>query len=127
VVIVEDSADERVTLQLVLERAGHEVHAHADGAGGLDAIRRLRPDVAIVDIGLPLLDGCALAQNVRSAGLRTFLVALSGYGLGEDRARALAAGFDVHLAKPPLIPELLALVAEAPDAPLAEAALRSSG
>ena len=115
VVIVEDSPDERVTLKLLLEGAGHAVHAESDGAGGLDAILRLRPDVAIVDIGLPSLDGCGLAEQLRAEGVRIPLVALSGYGLGEDRERALAAGFDIHLTKPPQIPLLLKLIAEAPE------------
>jgi CheY-like chemotaxis protein len=69
--------------------------------------------VALVDIGLPGLDGYRLAQRLRSAGLKTFLVALTGYGLGEDKNRARDAGFDAHLTKPPPMAYLLKLVAEA--------------
>jgi diguanylate cyclase len=114
VVIVEDAPDARLSLQLVLENAGHEVHAAEDGPSGFDAIVRLRPDVAFIDIGLPGLDGCRLAERLRASGVRTCLVALTGYGLDEDRQRTRDAGFDSHLAKPPQIPQLLKLVADAP-------------
>ncbi len=113
VVIVEDAHDTRVSLQKVLELQGHEVHTAADGPSGLDAILQLRPDVALVDIGLPGLDGYQLAGQLRAAGVQTYLVALTGYGLAEDQQRAREAGFDAHLTKPPLMPQLLKLVAEA--------------
>jgi NO-binding membrane sensor protein with MHYT domain/CheY-like chemotaxis protein len=113
VVIVEDSQDTRLSLQKVLESEGHTVHTASDGPSGLDTILHVRPDVALVDIGLPGLDGYRLAQRLRSAGLKTFLVALTGYGLGEDKNRARDAGFDAHLTKPPPMAYLLKLVAEA--------------
>jgi CheY-like chemotaxis protein len=115
VVIVEDSQDERLSLQKVLETEGHVVHTASDGPGGLETIMRLRPDVALIDIGLPGLDGYRLAERLRSAGLGTFLVALTGYGLGEDKIRAREAGFDAHLTKPPVMAHLLKLVSEAAD------------
>jgi CheY-like chemotaxis protein len=113
VVIVEDSEDTRVSLQKVLEQEGHTVHTAADGPSGFDVIAQVRPDVALIDIGLPGLDGYDLAQRVRSTGLRTYLIALTGYGLAEDRRRALASGFDAHMTKPPQMDRLLALVASA--------------
>jgi CheY-like chemotaxis protein len=113
VVIVEDSEDARVTLQRILEREGHTVHTAADGKSGFEVIAHLRPDVALIDIGLPGLDGYRLAEQLRSTGLRTFLIALTGYGLAEDRSRAHDAGFDAHLTKPPPMDRLLALVAAA--------------
>jgi CheY-like chemotaxis protein len=113
VVIVEDSEDTRVSLQKVLEQEGHTVHTAADGPSGFDVIAKVRPDVALIDIGLPGLDGYDLAQRVRSTGLRTYLIALTGYGLAEDRRRALASGFDAHMTKPPQMDRLLALVASA--------------
>jgi CheY-like chemotaxis protein len=113
VVIVEDSQDTRLSLQKVLESEGHTVHTASDGPSGLDTILQVQPDVALVDIGLPGLDGYRLAQRLRSAGLKTFLVALTGYGLGEDKHRARDAGFDAHLTKPPPMAYLLKLVAEA--------------
>ena len=110
VVIVEDSADARLSLQRILEREGHTVHTAADGPSGLDAIAHLRPDVALIDIGLPGLDGYRLAEQLRSTGQRTYLIALTGYGLAEDRSRAQAAGFHAHMTKPPAMDRLLALV-----------------
>jgi NO-binding membrane sensor protein with MHYT domain/CheY-like chemotaxis protein len=113
VVIVEDSDDSRVSLQRILEQQGHIVHTAVDGRSGLEVIRKVRPDVALIDIGLPGLDGYGLAEQVRSIGLRTYMIALTGYGLAEDRKRALASGFDVHVTKPPQMDRLLALVASA--------------
>jgi len=113
IVIVEDSQDTRLSLQKLLESEGHTVHTASDGPSGLDTILQVRPDVALVDIGLPGLDGYRLAQRLRSAGLKTFLVALTGYGLGEDKNRARDAGFNAHLTKPAPMAHLLKLVAEA--------------
>jgi NO-binding membrane sensor protein with MHYT domain/CheY-like chemotaxis protein len=113
VVIVEDSEDARLSLQRILEREGHTVHTAADGPSGLDVIAHLQPDVALIDIGLPGLDGYRVAAQLRSMGLRTYLIALTGYGLAEDRSRAQESGFNVHLTKPPPMERLLALVASA--------------
>ena len=113
VVIVEDLQDTRLSLQRLLENEGHTVHTASDGPSGLDTILQLQPDVALVDIGLPGLDGYDLAQRLRSAGLRTYLVALTGYGMGEDRERARHAGFDAHLTKPPPMGFLLQLISQA--------------
>jgi signal transduction histidine kinase/ActR/RegA family two-component response regulator len=101
VLVVEDSPDNRETLQDLLEEYGHEVHVALDGAEGVDRALALRPDVAIVDIGLPQLDGFEVARRVRAAvGSQIVLLALTGYGQPEDRTRAAAAGFDAHLTKP---------------------------
>jgi len=101
VVLLEDNADLRESLRDYMESLGHEVQTAADGSAGLQAILEQRPDVALVDIGLPLMDGYAVAREVRKAlGERVLLVALSGYGQAEDKQRALAAGFDDHLTKP---------------------------
>ncbi len=113
VVIVEDSEDARVSLQRILEHEGHTVHTAADGPSGFDAIAQLKPDVALIDIGLPGLDGYRLAEQLRSTGVRTYLIALTGYGLPEDRSRAHDSGFDAHMTKPPAMDRLLALVATA--------------
>jgi NO-binding membrane sensor protein with MHYT domain/CheY-like chemotaxis protein len=113
VVIVEDSDDSRLSLQKILEQEGHTVHTAIDGRSGFDVIAQMHPDVAVIDIGLPGLDGYGLAEQVRSLGLRTYLIALTGYGLAEDRRRALASGFDAHVTKPPQMERLLALVAAA--------------
>lgn len=102
VLIVEDNADSRTMLKSLLELDGYVVTAAKDGPEGLEAIRRERPDVALIDIGLPGLDGYQLARKIRAQrefdGVR--LIALTGYGRPEDRQRVLEAGFDNHLVKP---------------------------
>ncbi len=102
VLIVEDGLDARESLRLLLEHAGHVVETAEDGATGLAKLQSFRPEVALIDIGLPGLDGYALARLARerpeTAAIR--LVALTGYGQEDDRQRALAAGFDLHLTKP---------------------------
>lgn len=103
ILIVEDNTDARESLRILLEYAGHHVRTAADGAAGLDAALALPPDVALIDVGLPKLDGYEVARRIRAAragGAPIFLVALTGYGLPNDRTRALDAGFDAHLVKP---------------------------
>jgi PAS domain S-box-containing protein len=102
ILVVEDSADARQSMRLLLELAGHEVETSEDGPSGLAKLLELRPDVALIDVGLPGMDGYALAREVRgrpqTRAIR--LVALTGYGQAEDRRRALDAGFDLHVTKP---------------------------
>jgi CheY-like chemotaxis protein len=101
ILIVEDGPDNRETLQELLETLGHTVHVAADGVEGVDVALHVRPEVALVDIGLPRLDGFEVARRVRATlGRQIFLVALTGYGQPEDRTRAAVAGFDAHLTKP---------------------------
>ncbi len=115
VLIVEDNQDSRDMLHYILAGAGHEVHEATDGVEGLDAALRLQPDVALVDVGLPRLDGYEVARRIRATPERRgmVLVALTGYGLAEDRDRALKAGFDLHLVKP-VDPQQLLDVLRAP-------------
>ena len=112
IVIVEDNADVLVTLRQALELEGHEVHEASDGPLGLAAILNLRPDVALVDIGLPGFDGYELARRVRASptGKSAHLVALTGYGQPEDRQRAIEAGFDTHVVKPVSLDALFAAI-----------------
>jgi signal transduction histidine kinase/ActR/RegA family two-component response regulator len=101
ILIVEDGEDNRESLQLLLEEEGHQVATAVDGPQGVERALSLHPDVALVDIGLPRLDGYEVARRIRAAmGSDIYLIALTGYGQPEDRARAVAAGFDVHLTKP---------------------------
>ena len=100
VLVVEDNDDAREMLRNLLDTFGHEVHEASDGAAGVEEARRLRPDTALIDIGLPGMDGYEVARRIRADIPGTRLVALTGYGQPEDRERALAAGFDVHLVKP---------------------------
>jgi len=102
-VVVEDQDDARRMLQLLLESAGMRVYTASNGLKGAKLIEEVRPELALVDLGLPVMSGFELAQRVRrsdrNAGTR--LVALSGYGQDSDVQAALAAGFDEHLTKPP--------------------------
>jgi PAS domain S-box-containing protein len=102
VLVVEDNLD---TLELVrewIETLGHNVQTASDGRTGLSAALATRPDVALVDVGLPEVDGYEFAKSLRAAdpGKDVRLVAITGYGRPEDRARALDAGFDAYVVKP---------------------------
>jgi two-component system CheB/CheR fusion protein len=103
VVLVEDQADARRMMQLVLEGEGVQVHTAENGNDGIALIERLRPDLALVDLGLPVVSGFELARRIRQnrANDGICLVALSGYGQDSDIQAALDAGFDEHLTKPP--------------------------
>ena len=102
ILIVEDNADSRESLKHLLMLKGHQVYEATDGPSAIEAILRERPHVALMDIGLPELDGYEVARQVRSqpGSQDTMLVALTGYGLETDRERARDAGFDAHLVKP---------------------------
>jgi CheY-like chemotaxis protein len=102
VVVVEDNDDGREMLRLTLETAGYHVVAAADGLTGLDLILMLEPDVALVEIGLPKLDGYEVARRLTAANRfhRTRLIALSAYDRPEDKWKSYEAGFDDHLVKP---------------------------
>jgi CheY-like chemotaxis protein len=112
VLLIEDNADGRHSLSLLLRMVGHHVTAAADGNRGITAGLENPPEVALVDIGLPDIDGYEVARRLRaSIGPNPFLVALTGYSQPEDRERALAAGFDAHLTKPVDLATLQALLA----------------
>jgi CheY-like chemotaxis protein len=102
VAIVEDYADAREALEMVLRFDGHEVRTASDGPSGLALILAAQPNVAFIDIGLPGLTGYEIARRIRQAATGTdfFLVAITGYGQSFDRTQALEAGFDDHLVKP---------------------------
>ena len=103
VVLVEDQADARRMLQLLLESLGVRVFAADNGMEGATLIERVHPDLALVDLGLPVMSGFDLARRVRQNREvdATRLVALSGYGQDSDIQAALEAGFDEHITKPP--------------------------
>lgn len=100
--VVEDNQDAREALSHLLELDGHEVRQAADGPGAVEEALRWQPEVALIDIGLPGIDGYEVVRRIRMApaGRRMVLVALTGYGLPEDRQRAREAGFDRHVVKP---------------------------
>jgi CheY-like chemotaxis protein len=103
VVIVEDQSDARRMLQILLESMGVRVFTAADGREGAELIERVQPDLALVDLGLPVMSGYDVARSVREQldGFPVKLVALSGYGQDSDVQAALEAGFDEHITKPP--------------------------
>jgi signal transduction histidine kinase/CheY-like chemotaxis protein len=101
IVLVEDHDDSRELLRDILETYGHRVTAASTGRAGVQAALAERPEVMIIDIGLPELDGYSVARRVREAlGGAVYLIALTGYGQPDDRRRAAEAGFDVHVTKP---------------------------
>jgi len=113
IVLVEDNADIREALSDYLVSLGYQLWTAPDGPSGLAAILERRPEVALVDIGLPVLDGYAVARQVREKlGDTVRLVAVTGYGQAEDRQRALSAGFDEHMRKPVPLPELEELLVD---------------
>jgi CheY-like chemotaxis protein len=98
---VEDNPDSREMLKALLEASGHQVRIASDGPGGVEAARLHRPDLALIDIGLPGFDGYEVARRIRrhlGPGVR--LIAVTGYGQAEDQRLTAAAGFDLHLVKP---------------------------
>jgi signal transduction histidine kinase/DNA-binding response OmpR family regulator len=101
ILVIEDNEDARQMLQMLLVLAGHDVHAAADGPSGVELARQKRPDIAVIDLGLPGMDGYEVARRLRKEPRPELrLIALSGYGQAEDRRKTLEAGFDMHLVKP---------------------------
>ncbi len=102
VLIVDDNQDAATCLALLLRTAGHEVRTAFDGLAALDLAQERPPDVVLLDIGMPGMDGLEVVRRLRQdLGLKqALLVALTGYGQEEDRRRSHEAGFDVHLVKP---------------------------
>ena len=113
VLIVDDNVDAAETLQMVVSQMGHDADAAHDGPAALDAARARRPDVVLLDISMPGMDGLEVARALRSepALRQVRVVALTGFGQQEDRRRSEAAGFDAHLVKP-VSPEELRRVLE---------------
>jgi len=112
--VVDDNQDAAETLAIVLRLDGHTVAVAFDGATALDKAARFRPQAVLLDIGMPGMDGYQLVRELRAqeATRSAVIVAVTGYGQPDDRARAKAAGFNGHLAKP-VDPELLTAVLRA--------------
>lgn len=102
VLVVDDNADAANSLAKLLELTGHEARTAYDGPSALEAARAYRPDLILLDIGLPNLDGYEVARRLRKQpdNERTLIVALTGYGQDADQRRSRAVGFDCHLVKP---------------------------
>jgi CheY-like chemotaxis protein len=102
VLVVDDNVDAATALQLLLRETGHRVRVAHTGPSGLRAVLDFRPDVALLDIGLPALDGWKVAKRIRQQSILDdiVLVAMTGYGQNADRLRSKKAGFDHHFVKP---------------------------
>jgi CheY-like chemotaxis protein len=102
ILLVEDNPDARETLRLLLELEGHRVAAAGTGERAIELALETKFTVALIDIGLPDVDGYQVARRIRASGVgdQMLLIALTGYGQPEDVRRALAAGFNAHVVKP---------------------------
>jgi two-component system CheB/CheR fusion protein len=114
ILVVDDNRDTAESLALLLELAGPETHTPIDGAEAVEAAAAFRPDIILLDIGLPKLNGYEAARQIRKqqGGKSLALVALTGWGQAEDRRRSEEAGFDAHLVKPVDLGVLKNLLAE---------------
>ncbi|HEX9735470.1 MAG TPA: response regulator [Thermoanaerobaculia bacterium] len=117
ILLVEDEQDVREATGTLLESWGHDVEVAASGAEALAAVRRLPPDVVLLDVGLPDMDGYEIAARIRAdaAAGAVRMVAITGFGQEKDGARAQAAGFDVHLVKPATPEKLKQVLRKADD------------
>jgi CheY-like chemotaxis protein len=118
ILIVDDNRDSADTLGALLGTLGATVSVVYDGRAALDALREFEPDVMILDIGMPEMDGYEVARQVRSTPDQghVLLIALTGWGQEHDRETSRAAGFDHHMVKPPDLPALRALLNAHPTA-----------
>lgn len=114
ILLIEDNDDGRETLSNMLIALGHTVYSAAGGSEGLRLMTIHKPEIALIDIGLPDIDGYEVARLIRTDSnlYTTPLIALTGYGLKEDRERAIEVGFNLHLAKPIGLEQLLDAIAQ---------------
>ena len=119
ILIADDNNDALESLATLLQLSGHEVYTATNGGTALQSAERNQPEVALLDIGMPLLDGYEVAKRIRGQpwGQRITLVALTGWGQDSDRRRSREAGFDSHLVKPLDLDVLTDLLARLPSGP----------
>lgn len=110
--VADDNPDTAESFAMILVHEGYEVRTAADGNEALAVARSFLPHAAIIDIGMPWVNGYEVAQRIRreSWGKTMLLAAVTGWGQAGDRERAMAAGFDVHLTKPVKPADILALL-----------------
>lgn len=114
VLVVDDNADAAEMLSMMLELHGHKVATALDGVQALEVARQLHPDVVLLDIGMPRLDGFEVCRRLRGTelGARMCIVALTGWAGENEREAALAAGFDAYIAKPADVDSIIGTIQE---------------
>ncbi len=122
ILIVDDNQDGADSLATILNFSGHETHTAYEGGQALTAATEFRPQVVILDIGLPRMNGYEVCRRLREqpGGNTLFIIAQTGWAQEETRKLAAEAGFDHHLVKPVEIAELMALLEKVPAAPRPE-------
>ena len=111
IMIVDDNIDEAESLGTLLRLMGNDMRVFNDGPTALEATSNFQPEVAFLDIGMPTMDGYELARALRrELSEQPLLIAVTGYGMAEDRRRSREAGFDAHLVKPAAAAALQALL-----------------
>lgn len=111
ILVVDDNRDAAITLSLLLKASGHETAMAYNAQKAIELAGTFKPQIALLDIGLPGMNGLELASLLRQTNPNIFLVAVSGYGQAEDRVRTKAAGFDEHFVKPVRLDDLLGVLA----------------
>jgi CheY-like chemotaxis protein len=110
VLIVDDNQDAADSLAVVLRFEGHETSVAYSAQTAIEAVGASQPEVVLLDIGLPHMDGYEVARRIRASGASARIIALTGYGQLEDRQRSAAAGFAAHLVKPVDIATLVSML-----------------
>jgi signal transduction histidine kinase/ActR/RegA family two-component response regulator len=113
ILVVDDNADSAEMMRVILESAGHQVEVANDGPGALSVVEGFSPEIALLDIGLPVMDGYELGKRLHATtnAASCRLIALTGYGQAHDRAQSKASGFEAHFVKPVDTRHLLELIA----------------
>jgi two-component system CheB/CheR fusion protein len=130
ILVVDDNVDSAQSLAVLLELSGHNVWMVHDGAGAVEAARQFQPDLILLDIGMPGMNGYDACRTIREheEAKRPVIIALTGWGMEEDRRQSSAAGFDGHLVKPVEPAVLLALAAKGyPDQVAGQVAAAADG